>query len=340
MIRVLLLVCCAGASLSNVSRTDTMVPRGSDAALFVREVRAAEPSRAPVLLVHGGGGGGLASFDVDVAGYSLAEDLATAGHPVYVMDVRGWGRSTRPSALASTEPRTAPAVTSAEVVEDIATVVDWIRSKAGAKRIALLGHASGGHWAGMYAAGHPNVVSHLVMVNSMYGVKAPWGLSKAMQDPQNPGAFNPNAGVCRVADRAALLANWDANIPDQDKSVWRDPAVAEAYVRATIDPDPSAKARTPPAACLPRGFQRDHFEMAQGKLFWSAADVRAATLIVRGSRDHWSRPDDVSALRSGLTNAARVDVLEIPNGTHFVLLDRPERGRQVFVDHVRRFLER
>jgi pimeloyl-ACP methyl ester carboxylesterase len=332
--------CCAAVlflSASSVSRTDTFVPRGSEK-LFVREVRTESASRVPVLLVHGGGGGGLASFDVDVPGYSLAEDLATAGHRVYVMDVRGWGQSSRPAALASTDPRTPPSVTSEDVVEDIASVVDWIRSKAGVRRVALLGHASGGHWAGMYAAGHGDVVSHLVMVNSMYGVKAPWRLTAAMQDPQNPGVFNPNAGACRVADAAALLANWNANIPDENKAVWRDPRVADAYVRATIDPDPSAKTRTPPAACIPRGFQRDHFEMAQGKVFWQARDVRAATLVIRGSRDHWSRAEDLTALRSGLTNAERVEVLEIPEATHFVLLDRPERGRQIFVDRVRRFL--
>ncbi len=343
MTHMFLLACCAGALLSSastVSRTDSLVPGGSDATLFVREVRTAAPSRVPVLLVHGGGGGGLASFDVDVPGYSLAEDLATAGHLVYVMDIRGWGRSSRPAALQSTDPRTPPAVTSDEVVEDIAAIVDWIRSRTNVTRIALVGHASGGHWAGMYAARHPNVVSHLVMVNSMYSVKAPWALAKAMQDPQNPGVFNPTAGVCRVADAAALLANWNANIPDDDKSVWRDPRVADAYVQATIGPDPSANNRTPPAACLPRGFQRDHFEMAQGKTFWRAADVRATTLVIRGARDHWSRREDVAALRAGLTTAPRVDVLEIPNATHFVFLDRPERGRQVFLDHVRRFLER
>lgn len=77
--------------------------------------------------------------------------------------------------------------------------------------------------------------------------------------------------------------------------------------------------------CIPRGFQRDRFEMAHGKLFWSAESIRAATLVVRGSRDHWSRPEDVSALRAGLTSAARVDVLEIPNATHSLFLDRFHR---------------
>lgn len=34
------------------------------------------------LFVHGGGPGGLASFDLPMADYSVAEDLAIAGHDV------------------------------------------------------------------------------------------------------------------------------------------------------------------------------------------------------------------------------------------------------------------
>lgn len=325
---------------AQVTRTDAMVDQAPGNRLFVRQVRGPDTARVPVLLVHGGGGGGLASFDPGVPGYSLAEVLAAAGHSVYVMDIRGWGRSSRPAALASTDPTTPPAVTSDEVVADITAIVGHIRAREKNRQVALLGHASGGHWAGMYAAAHPDVVSHLVMVNSMYGVKAPWPLLQAMQDPARPGAFNPRAGACRTVGAGGLLANWNANIPIEDKALWRDPRVADAYVRETIDPDPASKSRTPPATCLPRGFQRDHFAMAQGKLFWSAASIRAATLVIRGSRDHWSRPEDVTALRAGLTAATRVEIVEIPEATHFVFLDRAERGRQVFTQRVIAFLGR
>jgi pimeloyl-ACP methyl ester carboxylesterase len=321
----------------SLQRTDARIA-GPAGALFVREVRTDRPSKGPVVLVHGGGGGGVASFDLEVPGYSLAATLATAGHRVYIMDIRGWGRSDRPAVLSSTDPLVPPAVTSAEVVQDIAAVVTWVRRHTEADRIALVGHASGGHWAGMYAAQHNSVVSHLVMINTMYGVKTPWSLTNAMQDPANPGTFNPRAGACRYADRNGLLANWNNAIPGDDKTSWRDPRVADAYVKETIDPDPTATTRTPPSACLPRGFQRDHFEMAHGKRFWSAEDVRAATLVVRGGRDHWSRPEDVAALRDGLRHAARVEILEIPDATHFVFLDRPERGHDVFVTRLIEFL--
>jgi len=64
----------------------------------------------PRLLVHGGGSGRLASFDQPVPSYSLAANLAVAGHAVYVMDVRGWGASTRPPALDQPAATNPPAV--------------------------------------------------------------------------------------------------------------------------------------------------------------------------------------------------------------------------------------
>ena len=45
----------------------------------------------PVLLVHGATfGSGL--FDLPVPGYSLMEELAQNGRPVYALDIRGYGQ--------------------------------------------------------------------------------------------------------------------------------------------------------------------------------------------------------------------------------------------------------
>ena len=54
--------------------------------------------------------------------------------------------------------------------------------------------------------------------------------------------------------------------------------------------------------------------------------------------DFWSRPEDAEVLTSHLTSAARVRTVTIPGATHFVHLDRPERGRAQFVEEVVRFL--
>jgi pimeloyl-ACP methyl ester carboxylesterase len=58
------------------------------------------------------------------------------------------------------------------------------------------------------------------------------------------------------------------------------------------------------------------------------------TLVLRGELDFWSRPENLLALEAELTNAPRVETVTIPNGTHYLFNDRPERGRDRFIQEV------
>jgi alpha-beta hydrolase superfamily lysophospholipase len=116
--------------------------------IFVREVKDGETQhmqKGPVLLLHGARVPGVASFDLDVPNASLAADLASHGHVVYVMDARGYGKSSRPPAMEQPPEANSPLVGSSEVVRDITAVVEWIRQRLGVGRVALLGWATGGH---------------------------------------------------------------------------------------------------------------------------------------------------------------------------------------------------
>jgi pimeloyl-ACP methyl ester carboxylesterase len=190
----------------------------------------------------------------------------------------------------------------------------------------------------MYTSRNNDSVSYLVLINSMHGVRAPWPLAQAFEDPQHPGTFDPQAGPCRLADAAGLLAGWNRSIPSEDKSLWRDPRVAETYVRMGLASDPTAFTRNPPSVCIPGAFRLEHFLMAQGKKFWNAKDIRVPTLVVRSGRDHWSRTEDLEALKRELVNAPRVQTLIIPDATHFFFLDRPERGLRLFMQELTAFL--
>jgi len=321
-----------GSGAAEIQRTDHLLQSAAEVRIHIRKVvRAGSPMSgrcgAPVLLVHGGSPAGSVIFDLDVPGYSLAEDLAAAGHAAYIVDIRGWGRSTAP-------PSSVPSL---EALEDIEAAVDWVRADARCDRIALLGHATGGHWVGMYTARHPQKVSRLVMVNSMYGVAAPWPLAAGFEDPRAPGRFDESAGMYRFADAGGLLGGWDRSIPADDKTLWRDARVAEAYVAQGLASDPTSSSRTPPSVRIPGAFRREHYEMARGRKFWEARDIKVPTLYVRGARDHWSRPEDLVALQRELTGAPGRFVT-IPDATHFVFLDRPERGRVAFLRLVLDFL--
>lgn len=344
--RILLLLAAAlaaSAADARIVREDHHVTGSDGVRLFVRElidddIRQSGP---PLLLLHGARVPGIASFDLPVPGGSLAADLAAAGHRVFVMDARGYGRSTRPPAM-QTPPAGPPLVQSHEVVRDIAAVVDWIGERTGGRRIALLGWATGGHWCGMYASLHPERVSHLVILNSLYGGHRGHprlGPGSSLASPAAPDRFDAEGvGAYRLNSAASLLRSWDDSVPVEDKSAWRDPAIVAAYQAEALRSDTDSGSRTPPSFRAPSGALEDSFYLASGRQLWDAASITAPVLILRSERDFWSRPEDVTTLQAHLVRAASVRAVTIPDATHFVHLDRPERGRQLLVAEIIAFL--
>jgi pimeloyl-ACP methyl ester carboxylesterase len=102
-----------------------------------------------------------------------------------------------------------PLVRSPEAVRDIDAAVDLIRRRTGKTRVSLFGWATSGQWAGYYATLHSGKLSHLILLNALYGVNAPdpvIGHGSDMEDPAHPGRLNPNIGAYRCNAASSLLA--------------------------------------------------------------------------------------------------------------------------------------
>jgi len=336
----------AGTSHAEIRRTDFTASPEPGINIAIREVvdSAASGTGVPTVLVHGARVPGIASFDLDVSGGSLAADLAEAGLAVYIVDLRGYGASTRP--LAMSEPRApgAPLVRSGAAVQDLAAAVDAILARTDSRQVAILGWATGGHWAGQYASLHPGKVSKLVFYNTLYGYTAehPFiGRGSRLARPDDPGRFDTARFMnYRLNPADSLLRGWDRSIPIEDKSVWRDPLVARAYVDAALASDPTAADRTPPSFRAPSGALADSFLLATGATLWDARLITADALIIRSGNDFWSRPEDVAKLQThlALRETGTVRSVELPEATHFVHLDRPQHGRRAFLAAVVDFL--
>jgi pimeloyl-ACP methyl ester carboxylesterase len=343
---VLLLVSAPAlaTTLPELVREDRFVDGEPGIRIFVRRVSLASRNGPPILLLHGARVPGIGSFDLRVPGGSLAADLARAGLDVYLMDVRGYGQSTRPAEMAEAPAAHVPLVRSAEAASDIGAVVDWICAERKVASVSLFGWATGGHWAGFYASLHPSRVSHLILFNSLYGGydKHPaFGAGSDLEDPAQPGRFNVGAfGAYRFNTAESLFGAWDRSIPTEEKTAWRDPAVAEAYAAAALESDPTSRDRTPPTFRSPSGAMEDSYYLASGRQLWDASLVRAPTLIVRSERDFWSRPEDVTVLAERLVHAVSVRTLTLPQATHLAHLDRPEHGRDLLLQEIVGFLTR
>jgi pimeloyl-ACP methyl ester carboxylesterase len=336
----------AWAQGSLVKRSDFYVPSDPGTDVFVREVRAepAPGAQAPVLLIHGARVPGIASFDLPVLGGSLAMDLALAGFRVYILDVRGYGKSTRSRGFDLPSNANPPLVRSPEAVRDIGAVVRDIRRRNHQRKVALLGWAAGGSWAGYYASLHSDQLSHLIMLNTLFGADAPQpliGRGSDLEDPHQPGQFNfAQNGAYRCNSSNSLLTGWHTSIPLANKDDWRDPAVANAYVDAALASDAASSLHHPPCFRSPNGALEDSFYEATGRQLWDGSLITVPTLVIACERDFWSRPEDREKLKRELVHAPVARVVVIPNATHFVFLDRPERGRKQFLDEVTAFLSR
>lgn len=160
-------------------------------------------------------------------------------------------------------------IRTADAVTDIGHAVQAIQTWSGAPRVNLLGWATGGHWAGAYAAQYPQNVERLVLYNTLYGGSAHHpllGRGSPLDDPQNSGHFNAaKFGGWSLNTRDSLFVAWDNSIPVADKTQWRDEPVKRAYADAALASDSTSQRRTPPSFRAPTGAMADSFELAIGR---------------------------------------------------------------------------
>lgn len=126
--------------------------------------------------------------------------------------------------------------------------------------------------------------------------------------------------------RVAGVASFDLRVPN-------------GSLAADLASESTSDSRTPPSFRAPSGALEDSFYMATGRQLWDASLVEARVLVIASERDFWSRPADRRALEQQLVHAHEVKTVLIPDATHYVHLDRPERGRTRFIQEVLAFLD-
>ncbi|MDP6069827.1 MAG: alpha/beta fold hydrolase, partial [Alphaproteobacteria bacterium] len=161
-----------------------------------------------VICMHGATmAGGL--FDLPVAGYSLLQRLAGAGFAAYALDARGYGRSGRPPEMAEPAADNPPFARAAEVIEDLAEAVDFVRGRTGLETLSLIGYSWGTVISGLFVTSYPGSVDRLVLAAPVHsGRNEPW--LKVVTDPDDAERFNPALGAYRMVTEADTIKRWDA----------------------------------------------------------------------------------------------------------------------------------
>jgi pimeloyl-ACP methyl ester carboxylesterase len=308
-----------------------MIPAAdSGAMLYVRNkrplgVRKFAPEKI-LLFVHGATYPAESAFDLKLNGLSWMDYIAGHGYDVYLVDLRGYGRSTRPPQMSRPAEDNQPFERTEAAVKDVGAAVDFILKRRGVPRIDLLGWSWGTEIMGWYTARNNDKVDRLVLY-------APIWISTS------PPAINPggNLGAYRSVTREAAKNRWLKGVPE-DKAAELIPAGwFEAWWEATSASDPQGAQLTPPVVRAPNGVVQDIGEFwAAGKAQYDPGDIRVPTFLAHAEWDADTPSAMLHAYFAQLTHAPYKRYVEIGEGTHQVML---EKNRMQLFREVQQFLD-
>src|ERR1700722_8741628 len=158
----------AFAQSSPLTTTEAMIPSSDPGIkLYVRNKRVESmTSFSPektLFLIHGATYPAETSFDLPIDGVSMMDLFAQNGFDVYLVDVRSYGRSTRPPEMDQPPEANKPIATSQEAGADLRAAVDYILAQRSIPKLDLMGWSWGTSIAGAYTAQHNDKIKRLVL---------------------------------------------------------------------------------------------------------------------------------------------------------------------------------
>lgn len=295
--------------------------------LFLRNKHPAGMTRfnsdKTVLYVHGSTQAASATFDLKIDNESWMDYIARRGYDVYLVDVRGYGRSMRPPEFAKPADENAPVVGTDVAARDVAAAVDFVLRRRHLNSLDLMGWSWGTALMGRYASEHKDRVHRLVLY-------APIWLHDPPSTPPKLGAYR----TWTMEDARKILLT---GAPDGKKSELLPPAVFEAWSAAEIATDPEGAKQSPPVVRTPNGYYADDRDFQTvGKALWDPSEITAPTLVVVGDWDGVAPPARAQAVFCKLINSPERRLVQIGEATHIVLL---EKNRKQLYREVQLFLD-
>jgi pimeloyl-ACP methyl ester carboxylesterase len=306
-----------------------LIPGGDPGVeLYLRNKRAASGPGAPgrtVLLVHGLTYPGSAVFDLPLDGRSWMDVIAARGFDVWSVDIRGYGRSSRPDIFTRPADEAPPYLDAATATRDLEAAADFIRGHRGLDRISLVAWSWGSVLAARHAAEHPERVERLVLYAPVWQWQGP--------DP------SPSAppGAYRTVTPDAARQGWLRTVPEERQAEVLPDDWFQAWTNAVWASDPEGARMDPPALRVPNGPLVEVTEAwKSGQTFFDPERIEAPTLLVVAEWDGTTPPAQALALFPLLRNAPGRRLVVLPEGTHSIFL---ERNRDALFDTVQGFLE-
>jgi pimeloyl-ACP methyl ester carboxylesterase len=322
---------CAATSAGKPALTmeEFMVP-GLDAGIqvYARNKRpSAMTSFTPaktVVFVHGATYPSETAFDLALDGLSWMDYIASRGYDVWLLDLRGYGRSTRPAQMDQPPEQNPPLTTGAVGQRDLDAVIDFVRKRRGIDKVTLLGWSWGTTLMATYTTRHPAKVEKLVL----YAPQFVRDNAKSGPPPAAPKT------AYRTVTRAQARERWLNGVPAAARDSLIPPGWFEAWADATFATDPRGGGQSLRA---PNGILLDSSNSYWiGKPYYDPEQIMVPTLLIVGEWDADTPSYMAKALHERLSKAPYKRLAIVPEGTHTVLL---EKNRMKLFEEVQRFLD-
>jgi len=282
-----------------------------------------------VLFVHGATFPAETSFDLQVDGLSWMDYIAQRGYDVYLMDVRGYGRSTRPSEMSQPPREHRPIVHTDVAVKDFGAVVDHVLARRGVAKINLMAWSWGTVIAAAYTAQNNDKVERLVLYAPVW----------LRQTPSLVRVEGP-LGAYRTVTADAARQRWMTGVPADKQKDLTPSGWFDAWWNANLEADPVGAAQSPPVIRAPNGVVEDGGRYwGADTRYYDASKIRAPTLLVHAEWDADTPAYMSQALFARLTGAPLKRYVVIGEGTHSVIIERNRmqlfREVQLFLDEAK-----
>jgi len=236
--------------------------------------------------------------------------LAAAGFRAVAPDMRGYNLSSRPSGVAAYDPD--------RLAADIR---DLIRERA-ADRAFLVGHDWGGTVAWVTAMNHPEVVERLAILNCPHPRRLLHGLRRPRQLAKSCYVFFFQ--LPWLPERLVRVARWRAfryGFENDARPGAFTPHDVGRYVEAWSQPG---------AATAMINYYRSVFRQTPRPVEARIRPLQAPTLVIWGEHDRYLRAELAEPDGADVPNLERV--VRLPEASHWVQHDEPERVGQLLVE--------
>jgi len=322
----------AFAQSPQVVMEEIMVPSGDPGIdIYVRNKRPADvgayrPERT-VLFVHGATYPAHTSFDLKLDGLSWMDYIAARGYDVYLLDLRGYGKSTRPKEMDEKPEANPPLVRGDTAVKDIGAVVDFILKRRNIPRLGLIGWSWGTTLTATYTTQNAGKVERLVLYAPSWIRTTP---SLVQAGPGPTPAY-------RMVRREQALERWMTGVPEDKKATLIPAGWFDAWADATFASDPVGATMNPPVLRAPNGVVQDGLEyFGAGKPYYDPAKITVPTLLIHAEWDRDTPAYMAQTLFPLLVNAPGKRYVQLAEGTHTIVM---ERNRMKLFEAVQSFLD-